>query len=388
MRQLTNLSCGPSVKDWPFGLSFRAQQALESCSMIRFFRLQIPLLVATCSIALAAGSGDNSLLVSASRPFESKLAAQRLHAEGNRLLNGRGEAVRLRGVNIASLEWSNQGEHMREAFDHAIREWKVNLIRLPLAQDRWFGKTSNQGDSGAAYRAIVDGLVDAAAAAGIYLDLDLHWSDCGTWSTDGGKLAQHLMPDQHSVLFWRDVARRYQAHPAVIFGLYNEPHDVPWTVWRQGGSVTEKPSKKDTNQPPVIYEAVGMQNLYDTVRAAGADNLVTVSGLDWGYDLRGVLQGFEVQGRDIIYETHPYSFKQNWERSFGEVSQHFPVFMGEWGGGSKDLDYAHRLMDYADQRGLHWTAWCFHPSCGPPLLKNWSFEPREFGSFVKAALKP
>jgi hypothetical protein len=194
------------------------------------------------------------------------------------------------------------------------------------------------------------------------------------------------MPDEHSGLFWKDIATRYKNQPNAIFGLYNEPHDIPWSVWRDGGSVTEKPGRRETNQPPTIYEAAGLQKLYDTVRGAGAANVVTVSGVDWGYDLRGVLQGHAISGTNIVYETHPYPFKKDWDKSFGEVSKQYAVFMGEWGGAAKDLEYAQRLMLYAQAHDLHWTAWCFHPTCGPPLLKNWSFEPNAFGQFVKDTL--
>jgi len=275
---------------------------------------------------------------------------------------------------------------MPEAFDHAIRVWHVNLIRMPLAQDRWFGKAARQEDGGESYRVLVDSLVDACAAAGVYLDLDLHWSNRGQWSSEGGKLAQHLMPDELSVLFWQDVATRYKDYPFTIFGLYNEPHDVSWDVWRDGGTVTEKPPRNATNQPPVSYQAVGMQKLYDTVRATGAGNVVTASGLDWGYDLRGVLEGHALQGTNIIYETHPYPWKKDWDRNFGQVSEKYAVLIGEWGGAKKDLDYAQRLMDYARPRGLSWTSWCFHPSAGPTLIRNWSFEPTDFGSYVKEQL--
>jgi endoglucanase len=349
--------------------------------------LSLLVALATLSGAKALGaSTDNDLVPSQTRPIAAERVPMRLHVQGTRLLNARGESVLLRGVNIASLEWTTQGEHMEEAFDHAIHQWKANIIRMPLAQDRWFGKTAGQKDGGASYRALVDKLVDASAAAGAYIDLDLHWSDCGTWANEGSKLAQHPMPDAHSVLFWTDIATRYKNQPNVLFGLYNEPHDIAWAVWRDGGTVTEKPSKKETNQPPVVYEAVGLQELYDTVRAVGAENVVTISGNEWGYDLRGVLQGHAITGSNLVYETHPYSFKKDWDKSFGEVSKQYPVFMGEWGGNAKNLEYGQRLMDYAQERGLHWTAWCFHPSCGPPLLKNWTFEPNDFGLFVKTKL--
>lgn len=326
------------------------------------------------------------LIWSQARPFDAKILPMRLKTEGTRLLNAAGREVWLRGVNIASMEWSNQGEHMDEAFREALGNWKANIIRMPLAQDRWFGKAAHQADGGAAYRAIVDRLVETCATAGAYIDLDLHWSDTGRWSNEGAKLGQHEMPDSYSVLFWRDVATRYKNHPNVIFGLYNEPHDVPWVVWRDGGPVTEKPSKRDTSQATASYQATGLQTLYNTVRETGAGNVVAVSGLDWGYDLSGVLQGFAIRGTNLVYETHPYPFKKEWDKKFGATSQVYPVFMGEWGGGTKDLDYGRQLMTYALAHHLHWTAWCFHPSCGPPLLKNWDFEPNDFGKLVKETL--
>ena len=76
-----------------------------------------------------------------------------LRVDGTRIINSRGEAVRLRGVNAASLEWTSDGEgHILETVRTAIDEWRVDHVRLPLAQDRWFGKAPEQKDGGAAYR--------------------------------------------------------------------------------------------------------------------------------------------------------------------------------------------------------------------------------------------
>jgi endoglucanase len=361
---------------------------MQSIRTSEFLNLSLPVLALTFGLSVEAAdiSGPDLVWSETARRFDANLAPMRLQVQGNKLLNAKGEAVWLRGVNIASLEWSNQGEHMDEAFHQAMAGWRANVIRMPVAQDRWFGKAAHQADHGAGYRTIVDRLVETCAGAGAYIDLDLHWSNTGKWSNEGGKLSQHEMPDQFSILFWRDVATRYKNHPNVIFGLYNEPHDVSWSVWRDGGNVSEKPSKRDTNQVPISYEAVGLQKLYDTVRSAGAENVVTISGLEWGYDLSGVLQGHAIQGTNIVYETHPYPFKKEWDKRFGAVSDVHPVFMGEWGGGVKDLDYGRQLTVYARAHHLHWTAWCFHPSCGPPLLRNWDFEPNDFGKFVKTAL--
>ena len=74
----------------------------------------------------------------------------------------------------------------------AITDWHVNVIRLPLAQDRWFGKAREQKDGGEAYRKLVDTVVELCARAGCYVILDLHWSDAGEW---GKQIGQHVMPD-------------------------------------------------------------------------------------------------------------------------------------------------------------------------------------------------
>jgi len=210
--------------------------------------------------SVAAGEvATNSLLASQTRTFDAKLGPMCLHTRGKKVLDAGGKPVWLYGVNIASLEWSTDGEHIEESVNRAINDWKVNLIRLPLAQDQWFGKRTNQMDGGAAYRALVDKLVDTCAAGRVYIDLDLHWSDCGIWVNEGGTLGQHSMPDKNSVAFWQDMATRYKNQPIVIFDLYNEPRDVSFAIWRDGGTVTEKPDRKNPGRPKVVYEAAGLQ---------------------------------------------------------------------------------------------------------------------------------
>ncbi|HEV2435393.1 MAG TPA: hypothetical protein VG077_05285 [Verrucomicrobiae bacterium] len=101
---------------------------------------------------------------------------------------------------------------------------------------------NDQHDGGAAYRAVVDNLVDTCAAAQVYIDLDLHWSDCGNWVNEGGCLGQHNMPDQISVVFWHDVATRYKTHPYPNkkdwdknFGEISQKHPVYVGEWGFGG---------------------------------------------------------------------------------------------------------------------------------------------------------
>src|SRR5699024_5320142 len=107
----------------------------------------------------------------------------------------------------------------------------------------------------------------------------------------------------------------------VIFELYNEPHDISWQVWREGGSVAG-------------FHAAGMQQLHDVVRAAGANNLVLIGGLDWAYDLSGVPEN-RISGYNIAYATHPYNTAQrqpaDWNRAWGALAVTDPVIVTEFG---------------------------------------------------------
>jgi len=307
--------------------------------------------------------------------------APALMVRGNQLVDRRGKAVRLQGVNVPSMEWSNEGDtKILESVRVAIQDWKANTIRLPLAQDRWFGKAPFQSDKGEAYRKRVDELVDRASALGAYILLDLHWSDAGEW---GKNIAQHKMPDDGSVQFWYSCAKRYANRAHVLFDLYNEPRDVSWDIWRHGGNVEEDGR---------TYHSPGMQVLYDTVRATGAKNVVMVAGLDWGYDLSGVLRGYALVGEGIAYEAHIYPWKTAWDEKVGTVAMKAPVLIGEVGcepdpKQEDPLKWGPKVLDWIDRNRLSWTAWCFHPDASPRLLSDWNYTPTPYwGALVKARL--
>jgi len=102
---------------------------------------------------------------------------------------------------------------------------------------------------------------------------------------------------------------------------------------------------------------------------------VTVSGLDWGYDLSGVLQGYEIKGSNLIYENPSYPNKPpNWDKNSEMPVRNIRYMRGmEWGFGRRDtngLEYAQNLMQYAKKHELHWTAWDLHTTAGPTLIKK------------------
>lgn len=325
-----------------------------------------------------------------------------LHTAGSRILDAAGHPVRLRGVNVASLEWSSDGEgHVLETLRVATDDWKANIVRLPLSQDRWFGKTPEQKDEGAAYRALVAKAVDQANGHGAYVLLDLHWNDAGEW---GKEIGQHKMPDGHSIEFWKSCAREYRNRSGVLFDLYNEPHDVGWDVWRDGGEV-EETRRDGAGQgafTPVKYRTPGMQALLDAVRGTGADNVAVVGGLDWAYDLSGFLRGYALKdtrrGHGLVYACHAYDNKNDPVPSFlaklDAALPKIPVIVSEFGdqpktptAGGRPTPWLASVLGALEARQCDWIAWDLHPAAGPTLVSGWNYAPTPwFGVPVKAAL--
>ena len=306
-----------------------------------------------------------------------------LHTEGRWIVNSDGDTLILRGVNIPSLEWTATGDNMRSSFLQAIDVWKCNFLRIPLSQDRWFGYTSEQADGGFAYRQLVQNLVALAESKDTYVWLDLHWSNGNIW---GEYIGQHVMPDSNSLVFWKDVAQAYKNHPAVLFGLYNEPYGISWDIWRDGGELTEY-YDRNGEDTYIDYYAVGHQQLYDEIRALGADNIIIAAGLDWGFDLRGILEGYALDGENIAYDTHPYPWKNSdWDTYWADIGQIYPVIVGEWGGGDGDGSYFAHITHFLRVNKFSWCAWCFHPSAGPQLLRDWDYNPTPFGVIVMQEL--
>jgi hypothetical protein len=343
-----------------------------------------------CLALLALSCVSRPAAASKNLPLPLKVA-------GTKILNSRGQPVLLRGVNAASMEWSSDGEgHILKTVDVAIKDWHANTIRLPLSQDRWFGKGPEQKDGGTAYRALVRQVVDTCATQNCYIILDLHWSDCNEW---GANIGQHSMPDSNSVAFWKDFALVYANHPAVLFDLYNEPHDVSWDVWLNGGEITDTPNTRRSG-PPKEFHAVGMQQLLDTVRATGARNVVVAGGLEWAYDFSGILAGRQLsdpQGHGVIYANHCYDNKgdsvENWIAKMEKASTQLPVIVSEFGPESAPghapppNDWLLRVMRALDEHHWSWTAWDLHPGARPILISDWNYTPTpNFGAHVKEAL--
>jgi len=252
-----------------------------------------------------------------------------------------------------------------------MRSYGANVVRWAVSEGYWL---SNHPQFNRNYQAYIDRAVQWTLQSGMDVMIDLHWS--------GNPAAQQPMASRQSITFWQEVARKYAGDGRVIFELYNEPNGVSAQVWRNGDG-----------------QFAGMQQMYDAVRAAGANNLVLVGGLDFAYDLDNLLPGMALTGTNIAYVTHPYRFKNPAPPAgYDAASATFPIVATEFGDaaaggiGRDSCDtatYSNSIADFT-RRGMGWTAWAWVVAperCAfPALLEGWGGAATPPGQVVFNAL--
>ena len=349
--------------------------------------------------------------------YREQNAWQMLHTEKNKVFNANGQQVRLIGVNCAPLVWMSYCEDIMHMVNTACDKWLANTIRLPLAQDRWFGFAPEQqgvDETGERYRRLVDDLVASVASRQKYIILDLHRSNCNRW----GEFISGNLSDMNSLVFWKDVATRYANHPNVLFDLYNEPYNVDWKTWRDGGEINVYYEESDIGQQimfeksdsanlkSLTYYVPGMQKIADTIRGVGAKNIMIVGGLDWSYQLDGIVNGYAIEdkgGNGIILDSHLYPCKDldSWDKYVTVAKNDYPIILGEcghygeapipheWPQFEVSSTWVPKFLKWVEDNGYHITAWDFHHQAGPCLIENTEdYTPTPYwGVYYKAFLE-
>ncbi|CAM3161793.1 glycoside hydrolase family 5 protein [Rariglobus hedericola] len=318
-----------------------------------------------------------------------------LKVSGNRLVNTDGNEVWLQGLAIPGLEIRPEGHGAVHSTIVGIDEWKANVIRLAVKDEYWFGRSKSQTDGGAAYRALVDSAVNAAANRGAYIVLDNH--------------RYRAVRDEHLV-FWTEVALKYKNHPAVLFEIINEPHGISWDLWRDGGFVSEK--KKGVDESAFLsdaekkqnqgFESPGMQRAVNLIRTTGARNIIIAAGLGWSFNLSGITKGYELNdpsGNGIMYSWHVYNWHKGWEENVLATAAKHPIFVGEVGADVNKMDFLPSeiqenpytwvpdILGFIQKHRLNWTGWSFHAWATPVLISDWNYTPTPaWGVPAKAAL--
>jgi aryl-phospho-beta-D-glucosidase BglC (GH1 family) len=250
-----------------------------------------------------------------------------------------------------------------------IKNAGFNVVRAPI----WWGQfylLNDQTPSG--WRAdafdMLDWLVSAAAARGIYVIIDMHGVVGGqSTSDDTGRSGQNQywangnFQGDTAYLWWQ-IANHFKGNPTVAgYDLINEPVGTP---------------SSDTVLN--IYN-----ELYQSIRSVDPSHMIIMEGT-WGSWNWSMLPNPNVYGwTNVAYQMHEYQ----WNASQAQVQQgatnqvndfnnhasyNVPGYVGEFndfGYGSGTWQFATNAWNAA---GLSWTMWSYKATAG--LIPNsWGF---------------
>lgn len=326
-----------------------------------------------------------------------------LRVRGGEIVNGRSEAVRLRGFCIGG--WMNMenfitgypghesgmraavraalGEETAQFFFERflhhffnqddvrfIRSLGCNVMRVALNY-RHFEDDDRPFEYKPEGFARLDRVIDWGREHQVYVILDLHavqgWQNAG-WHSDNatGKAClwgQKVFEDR-AVALWEELARRYRGEPWVAaYNVANEPDtsEIRWLnhYYRR---VTEAIRAIDPDHI-LILEGNRTSQQFHELDAPFDDNTVysshyyVVPAINPG-DYPGTFHG-EFYDREKLEEL--YAARTAWIRGHG-VPHYFGEFNSIFDGLASEesrLRVVADLIDIAEEYGDHWTLWCY-----------------------------
>jgi aryl-phospho-beta-D-glucosidase BglC (GH1 family) len=204
------------------------------------------------------------------------------------------------------------------------------------------GAGTLQPDASGGYQAAVKQTVQDANAAGLYVILDLHWTAPGNYLGD----TQDQLPDtDHSVQFWNSLAQAFGNNPAVIFDLFNEPYPTAvdgqnaYEVELNGATQTDISFNSGKSTIRYTWTSVGMQELVNTVRNAGATNLLMIGGASGATDL----SGFTTAGGGYFPSDPLRNIAASWH-AYGVDSQSFTKANASYMGTINPTEVANQIL--------------------------------------------
>jgi endoglucanase len=357
-----------------------------------------------------------SFLLSITLAFSQTGVQNYLTAEGNKLVDKRGQTVLLTGINWFGFETSNMFPHgiwsrdMKSVLQQ-IKDLGFNTIRVPwcnqmlnpeskikidsFGKDAYTGISPMNAEESTKTKSIelLDIMVDWCQANNMKIILDNHskrtdgYLTEGLWYTDG-------YDENRWINDWIFMANRYKGKSAVVgCDLKNEPHIT--ATWGNSSPST------DWNK---AAERCG-----NAILKANPELLIFVEGVEkyngettwWGGQLKGA-RDFPVvlsNPKKLVYSPHEYgpelftqrwfkdpTFPKNmsgvWNDNFGFLYQNntAPIYVGEFGIKDQDaiggqaLTWFKTLLDFMKGK-YSFTFWAVNPNSGDTggiLKDDWS----------------
>lgn len=270
---------------------------------------------------------------------------------GNKIIDSSGNQIVLRGVQIPSefnLGWhggSSVTSVLNQSVFAEIHRWGANTLRLPV------GAYEYQKPG---YMPLLDSVIQQANQAGLYVILANF--------EDSQAMGGNSVLDQQGLDFWKFIAAHYSSNTMVLYDLINEPHNISYQEWLNGGGAV-----------------VGMAQTVQAMRSSGGKQIIIAEANDTSTTFFNGFTSF-ISDPNIIYSLHIY-FKDaqerlatGWDSEFGNLSQSYPILVGEWAllpnarypsfcqglDAQSGTTLVTTFLSYMQSHNINWTAWAFN----------------------------
>jgi hypothetical protein len=193
-----------------------------------------------------------------------------------------------------------------------------------------------------------------------------------------------MADSDHAPAFWTSVAQTFKGDQGILFDLYNEPHDITWACWLNGGCQVNG------------WNVAGMNQLIAAVRGTGATNVVMAGGLSYAGDLSGWLANKPSDpAGNLVASAHVYNFttcaaSSCWTSQYQPVAAVVPLVTGELGENDCAAEFIDGYMAWADSLGVSYLGWAWNAdfacTSGPSLISDWSGTPTGLGAGFQSHL--
>ncbi|MGX5688038.1 cellulase family glycosylhydrolase [Arcticibacter tournemirensis] len=328
--------------------------------------------------------------------FATALGQGFLRADGQRIVNGKGDNVLLRGIGLGGwmlqegymLKINKEGQqykirerieeligkrqtdefyeswltnHTTKADVDSMKAWGFNSIRLPMHYNLYTLPVDKEPVAGKNTWldkgfAMTDSLLSWCKANQMYLILDLHaapggqGNDLNISDRDPSKpsLWENEANQQKTVALWRKLAERYVNELWIgAYDIINEPN------WGFTDPEKDKNGTGESSNGPLRKL---MMDITKAIREADKNHLIIIEGNGWGNNYRGVLPPWD---SNMALSYHKYWNFNDLEsiKGFLEAREKYniPIWLGETGENSNVwFTDAIRLLE---TNNIGWSWW-------------------------------
>jgi endoglucanase len=280
------------------------------------------------------------------------------------LCNQYGNPVQLRGMSTHGLQWYPWGDCLKDAsLESLVKDWGADILRVSMYMQSGGWDTDKPR-----FTAMVDQIIEAATAKGLYVIIDFHQLSLGNCNDNLANATE----------YFNHMAPKHGPKGNVMYEICNEPNGgVKWASIKQYADKIIPVIRKHDAKSPILVGTMGWSSL-----GASADGPWT-----------------DITANPIVDPNHLYVFHfyatdhVKYHRDiFTAASAKLPLIVTEFGtqeasgDGPNDFTSGQAWMDLMAQKKISWVNWNFSDDFRSGAVLKANTCPN--GPWTGSALKP